>query len=133
MKKFPAMPECTSCGECCGPVTASPAEVRRIASFAERRGIHWERHEDDPVQCGFYNRATKRCRIYSVRPAACRMLGVVQEMPCSFFPEAARMSLPAKQAIASGLMPPHSQLLAEPFAPDGGDAMLAGVRGLAKR
>ena len=133
MKKFPAMPECTSCGECCGPVTASPAEVRRIASFVERRGIEWEQHKDDPLQCGFYDRTTKRCRVYSVRPAACRMFGVVQEMPCPFFPEAVRMSLPAKQAIASGLMPLDSRLLAEAFAPDGGAAMVKGVGAMARK
>ena len=38
-RKFPPMPACTSCGDCCGPVTATDAEHERIENFIERRKI----------------------------------------------------------------------------------------------
>lgn len=127
-RQFPAMPECTNCGDCCGPVTARPAEVVRIRAFVERRNIAWQEHGDDPVTCGFYQRGL--CAIYSVRPAACRMYGVVAEMACAHFPNAAHVSFPAKSAIASGLMDVRDGLLAEAFAPDKGEAQMEATRAM---
>lgn len=122
-RDFPKMPECTNCGDCCGPVTARPSEVEKIKRYVERKGIEWIPLDDDPLKCGFYQRGL--CAIYPVRPSACRMFGVVKEMPCSFFPQAARMSFPPKAAIASGLMALNDPLLSEHFAADGGLAMEA--------
>lgn len=118
--KFPAMPACTNCGDCCGPVTATFKEVRRIRNFVERGKIEWVDH-DDATTCGFYQ--NQRCAIYEARPAACRMYGVVKEMPCPYLPNSVRMSLPAKDAFARGLMSLDDNLLATYFAPDRGVRM----------
>lgn len=104
------MRACTSCGDCCGPVTATPTEARKIAALVARKGIEWKRHLS-PLECGYHDTAKKRCRIYSARPAACRMYGVVKEMACPHFPASAHISLPAKQAIACGLMSPGDELI----------------------
>ena len=130
MKSFPAMPECTNCGDCCGPVRARPAEIRKIRALAERRKVEWVEHED-PLTCGFYQGGL--CRVYTARPAACQIYGVTVEMTCPHFPEAARMSFPAKSAISSGLMDPNDQTLAEAFAADGGARMLAAFYALPDR
>jgi len=90
------------------------AATLRSLTFTERRGIAWVDHVD-PLTCGFYDVERKRCRVYSVRPAACRMFGVVQEMPCEFYPDAVRMSLPARSAIASGLMNTTDETLHKTF------------------
>ena len=123
--KFPAMPECTNCGECCGPVTARPEEHAKIEAFMERRGIKWVEHAD-ALTCGFYQGGL--CRIYPVRPAACRMYGVVKEMACPYFPEAVRLSFPPKAAIRSGLMNLNDKLLCESFAPDRGVRVVEALR-----
>ena len=111
---FPAMPECNSCGDCCGPVTATATEITAIRGFVEAHGIAWTEH-DDPLTCGFYDRAEQKCRIYPVRPAACRMFGVVDEMPWPHFPDAASVSMPIHRAIQLGIMNPEDRLLSESF------------------
>lgn len=123
--KFPAMPACTNCGDCCGPVTATLPEVLRIRKQYPK--VAWVEHED-PLTCGFYQGGL--CRVYEARPAACRMYGVVKEMPCPYFPEAVRISLPAKDAIASGLMNMTDGLLAYYFAADGGQQMITASENL---
>jgi hypothetical protein len=130
MKTFPKMPACTSCGDCCGPVRARPAEIRKIRALMERRQVEWIEHED-PLTCGFY--VGGLCRVYTARPAACQMYGVTVEMSCPHFPESVKMSFPARAAIASGLMHPEDQILAQAFAPDGGARMLAAFDTLPNR
>lgn len=117
--KFPAMPACTNCGECCGPVTATLPEVLRIRKQYAK--VEWVEHED-ALTCGFYQAG--KCAVYEARPAACRMYGVVREMPCPYFPDSARISLPAKDAIARGMMNIEDNLLAFYFAADGGARMV---------
>lgn len=114
MRKFPPMPQCTSCGDCCGPVPVRPQEIARIKAFCGRRGIAWTAHLHK-MACGFLDRASGRCRIYPVRPVACRMFGVIKEMPCPHFPQAVRLSFPAKAAVASGLTAFGDQLLGVVF------------------
>lgn len=122
--KLAAMPECTSCGECCGPVTATLDEAYAIRKHIEAKGIEWRENAADPLKCGFY---AGKCTVYEVRPIACRMYGVVKEMACPFFPDAAVQSLPAKDAVERGLMSPNDHLLAHYFAPDRGARMEAAV------
>ena len=125
--KFPAMTECTGCGECCGPVYATEPEVRRIRRYVRDHGIEWH-DRVNPLTCGFL-REDNRCAIYEARPTACRMFGVIAEMQCSYFPEAVRMNYSADKAVAAGLFHPgEDKLLAEHFAPDEGAAMLAAMR-----
>lgn len=99
MKSFPAMPDCNDCGDCCGPVKARPAEIRKIRALMERRNVQWVEH-DDPLTCGFYQGGL--CRVYTARPASCRMYGVTVEMSCPHFPQAVKLSFPARAAITSG-------------------------------
>lgn len=122
--KLNAMPECTSCGQCCGPVTATLDEAFAIRKYIEANGIEWRERPDDPTRCGFY---AGRCTIYEVRPFACRAYGVIKEMACPYFPDAAKQSLPAEDAIARGLMSPSDHLLSYFFAPDRGAAQQAAV------
>jgi Fe-S-cluster containining protein len=124
------MPDCNNCGDCCGPVKARPAEIRKIGELIKRRKVQWVEH-DDPLTCGFYQGGL--CRVYTVRPAACQLYGVTVEMTCPHFPGSVKMSFPAKAAIASGLMDPNDQTLAEAFAPDGGARMLAAFKDLPDR
>ena len=130
MKSFPSMPECNDCGDCCGPVRVRPAEARKIRALMERRKVQWVDHED-PLTCGFYQGGL--CRVYTVRPAACQMYGVTVEMTCPHFPQAAKMSFPAKAAIKSGLMDANDPTLHEVFAPDGGARMRAAFKDLPDR
>lgn len=127
--KFPAMPSCTNCGDCCGPVTATLPEVLRIRNYVKRNKVEWVEHED-AATCGFYQ--NQRCAIYEARPTACRMYGVVREMPCPYFPDAVKMSLPAKDALAKGMMHPDDTILACYFAADGGERMVNALEGIIK-
>lgn len=108
---IPDMPECNGCGRCCGPVGCTPAEILRIDRYIAEHGVVWK--ERGFLYCGFLGRH-KRCMIYPVRPITCRLYGVIREMTCPFFPEAARMTLPADRLTALGYEP-DAALLAQVF------------------
>jgi hypothetical protein len=108
------MPECDGCGDCCGPVQASTQETIKIAAFIARRGLRWK-EDGNPLTCGFFDNTEQRCRIYSVRPISCRMYGVVKEMACPHYPQAVRVSFPARAAIRCGVAGIRSPLLAQSF------------------
>lgn len=100
---------------------ATTGEMAKIRKLAGRRKIAWTVHAD-ALTCGFYAEEQRRCRIYSVRPFACRAYGVVAEMACPFYPKATRISLPARDAFRRGLVGEGNKLLVEEFG-DGGEAL----------
>lgn len=108
---IPEMPDCNGCGRCCGHVTCSPGEAERISRYVAEHGVAWK--ERGLLACGFLDRRN-RCTIYPVRPLTCRLYGVVHEMICPFFPDSARMSLPAGRLVAMGYEP-DGPLLAQIF------------------
>lgn len=108
---IPEMPQCSSCGRCCGHVGCSPGEAAKIGRYLTEHGVVWK--ERGLLLCGFLGRRN-RCTIYPVRPLTCRLYGVIREMTCPFFPEAARMSLPADRLVDMGYQP-DGPLLAQIF------------------
>lgn len=79
---------CTQCGDCCtgepGYVWVTPEEIQQIA---DHRGIsigefmiHHTKHVAGRVSlrefangdCTFFDGATRKCTVYSVRPSQCR-------------------------------------------------------------
>lgn len=67
---------CSRCGECCAamsPVTRK--EEKRIKDYIEANNIEPEFFQSDKdmnLQCCFYDRTEKKCKIYEVRPSICR-------------------------------------------------------------
>jgi hypothetical protein len=119
---LPAMPSCNGCGACCGPVTARPEEVKRIKRFVEGNGVTWQADavEEGTISfaCGFLRPqadGTYQCAVHSVRPWACRAFGVIEEMPCPLFPEAAVASVPRHKAVLLRLIDPEDKYLGEHF------------------
>jgi Fe-S-cluster containining protein len=108
---IPDMPQCDGCGRCCGPVGCTAREADRIAAWMIERDIVWKAR--DWITCGFLG-TDKRCAIYPVRPITCQLYGVIHEMPCPFFPEASRMSMPADRLVELGY-DPEGPLLAQVF------------------
>jgi len=116
------MPLCNGCGACCGPVTARPEELKRIKRFVKDNDVTWQA---DPVDegtisfaCGFLRPqedGSYQCAVHSVRPWACRAFGVIEEMPCPLFPEAAVASVPRQQAVLLRLIDPGDKYLGEHF------------------
>jgi Fe-S-cluster containining protein len=76
------------CTESCGPIGASPVEIRMLSE----RGIELENVEDalfnvvigrqEPNDCPAL--VDGRCSVYDVRPTVCRLWGAVGEMPCPY-------------------------------------------------
>ena len=119
---LPEIPLCNGCGACCGPVTARPEEVRRIRSYIRENDIVWQSHPVEPgsidLRCGFLrpqDDGSFTCAVHEVRPWTCRAFGVIKEMPCHLFPEAAVASVPAKQATLLRLVDPADKYLGEYF------------------
>ena len=116
------MPLCNGCGACCGPVTARPDEVKRIRSYVKENDIAWQAPvvEDGTLNfaCGFLRAqedGSYNCAVHPVRPWACRAFGVIKEMPCPLFPEAAVTSVPRQQATLLRLIDPSDKYLGEHF------------------
>ena len=67
---------CTKCGDCCAallPITRK--EEKRIKEYIKINSIEPEPYKDKDsinLQCCFYDRKNKVCKIYKVRPSICR-------------------------------------------------------------
>jgi len=67
---------CSKCGNCCGaliPITRK--EEKRIREYIRENSIEPEFFQDGEninLQCCFYDRKNKKCKIYEVRPQICR-------------------------------------------------------------
>jgi len=63
------------CAESCGPILMTRLEEARIV---EQTGVApgW----DDTLTCSLLK--DERCSVYQVRPAICRLWGLVESMPC---------------------------------------------------
>lgn len=72
------------CGECCGILFPSLAELRNIQDWCIEHHIEYKGFNYDlNVNCP-YLMADKRCQIYPVRPFLCRIFGItdVQHLRC---------------------------------------------------
>lgn len=67
---------CTRCGNCCAamlPLTRK--EEKRIKEYIKKNNIEpefFQNEKDMNLQCCFYDRTKKKCKIYDVRPNICR-------------------------------------------------------------
>ena len=67
---------CTRCGECCAaclPITRK--EEKRIKEYVKQNNIEpefFQTEKDINLNCCFYDRTNKICKIYEVRPNICR-------------------------------------------------------------
>jgi Fe-S-cluster containining protein len=116
------MPLCNGCGACCGPVTARPDEVKRIRRYVKENDVVWltEPVETNTISfaCGFLRKqedGSFSCAIHPVRPWTCRAFGVIKEMPCPLFPEAAVESFPRQKAQNLRLVDAADKYLGEHF------------------
>ena len=121
---LPPMPLCNGCGACCGPVTARPEEVKRIRKYVKENGVEWQAEPVEPgtisFACGFLRKhgdGSYACAVHEVRPWTCRAFGVIKEMPCPLFPEAAVESIPRQKAQELRLVDPGDRYLGEHFEP----------------
>lgn len=74
---FPPMRCDDGCGDCCGPVTASPREMGAIRAYIKEHAIVPKKQG---ITCPFYD---NRCAIYPVRPLMCRAFAHTAELQCS--------------------------------------------------
>ncbi len=63
------------CGKCCG--------VHLITAFLKEHGRKQQYAKEILDMCPYLDEK-KRCTIYEVRPAICRLYGVVQAMQCPY-------------------------------------------------
>ena len=67
---------CTRCGECCAAtIPLTRKEEKRIREYIKKNDIEPEFFQDENnmnLQCCFYDRRNKICKIYEVRPSICR-------------------------------------------------------------
>ena len=69
--------ECVAgCTDCCGPVVMSRLEWKRILDkLGKREG---QMKIGDDLLCPMLDKATHRCTVYEIRPAICKLFGVVE-------------------------------------------------------
>jgi Fe-S-cluster containining protein len=82
---IPAHTTCRNCGQCCGVIPASKAELTAIQQFVKDHPHIKQRLAsvgDEPLQCPFRDSEAEKCLIYPVRPVVCRLMGVCNGMKC---------------------------------------------------
>jgi Fe-S-cluster containining protein len=67
----------TGCGECCGPVPVTAAELNRVRVHAAAKGVTPKKQG---IACPFYQEG--QCAVHEVRPLLCRTFGHVPRMTC---------------------------------------------------
>jgi Fe-S-cluster containining protein len=76
------------CADCCGPVLLSRLEYSRCIEASGRSAEDVKQQMQNNLKQGIYtcpllNTETRRCSVYAVRPAICRLFGVVKgELLC---------------------------------------------------
>lgn len=82
--RVPAIPDCRGlCWVSCGPADMSDRERQRIRG----RGIRITPSDVARQEEGFFCEALTgegRCAAYDIRPMACRLWGVTEDMPCPY-------------------------------------------------
>ena len=75
------------CYDCCGPMMLSRLEYERCIQASGRVAEDVKKEMQDNLAKGTYacpllDKETKKCSVYAVRPAICRLFGVVRELQC---------------------------------------------------
>lgn len=65
------------CGQCCGPVPVTKAELAAVKRYIEREKV--EAVDRGALTCPFYD---GKCTIYPVRPYICRAFGHSPRLVC---------------------------------------------------
>ena len=72
-----------NCGQCCGPVMPSLAELRNIKDWCGIHHVGFRDFLDVTQECSCpYLGTMRECTIYPVRPFLCRILAVSVDLPC---------------------------------------------------
>ena len=87
------------CTDCCGPVELSRLEYTRCIQASGRTAEDVKQQMQNNLKQGIYscpllNTETKRCTVYEVRPAICRLFGVVKNQllcPHGYAPESSTL------------------------------------------
>lgn len=87
------------CFDCCGPVVMSRLEYMRCVQASGRSAKDIKRLMQDNLKRGVYtcpllDGETKRCSVYAVRPAVCRLFGIVKDellCPHGYAPESSAL------------------------------------------
>ncbi|BBI98729.1 zinc/iron-chelating domain-containing protein [Ferrigenium kumadai] len=88
LSTIPGFPCKPGCADCCGPVEMTRLEYHRVIKASGRTSEDVKRQMQSGLKRGDYHcplldRKTNRCSVYAVRPAICRLFGVVKDrMPC---------------------------------------------------
>lgn len=82
---IPPHKTCKNCGECCGAIPATAAEVIEIGKYLDAhpdvRALA-VKQAGNPIICPFRDEERRRCSIYPVRPLICRLCGISIGMKC---------------------------------------------------
>lgn len=86
------------CARSCGPVMSTPAEAKRAGAAVThlRDDVVLWNTPDRKLRCQKLRNG--RCTIYEVRPAICRLWGLVEGKPCLWGCEPERMLTDAEAA-----------------------------------
>ena len=97
-EKIPDIKCRDNCGECCGLISMSRYEEKRIRKYLEEYNLSI-RFSNDPPNITYVNAYInammgvnkchflddhKKCLIYPVRPIVCRLFGVSEHMKCPY-------------------------------------------------
>lgn len=81
-RQIPAASCPSGCGKCCGILFPSMAEIRNVKRWCGEHNLEYrEFHMLAGLDCPYLS-SRKECRIYSVRPFLCRLMGASVDLPC---------------------------------------------------
>ena len=99
LNKLPSFQCKEGCYDCCGPVMLSRLEYMRCVKASGRTAEDVKQQMQNNLKqgiltCPLLDNETKKCSVYEVRPAICRLFGVVKgELLCphGYAPDEAAM------------------------------------------
>jgi len=81
--------ECQNCGECCGVILATNAEIVTIKHYISKMPNKYrqilKRQKKGMLSCCYRDDTRKRCAIHEVRPEICRAYGHLESLHCDKF------------------------------------------------
>lgn len=81
---------CQNCGECCGVIPVTKADLslikKHLAQKDKKEIERLSKQQREMLTCPLRDVENSKCCVYDARPEICRMQGMYEGLPCDYNP-----------------------------------------------